>query len=82
MGGVSRPGDSESVSLRPGAFYSSEYRQFLLPYEAVRSAEDPDRMVSEFLHSTYQAAADGAGWDREALEDHPDRWRDEQPRRR
>ncbi|GAA2173678.1 DUF5996 family protein [Arthrobacter parietis] len=68
--------------MPPGAFYSSEYRQFLLPYEVVRSAEDADRMVSEFLHSTYQAAADGAGWDREALEDHPDRWRDEQSRRR
>jgi hypothetical protein len=42
--------------------------EFVLPYAAVRSAPDPDAMLLSFLTSTYAAAADAAGWDREALE--------------
>ena len=42
--------------------------QFLLPYEAVRTAPDPDRALLDFLQSTYDAAADLGGWDRAALE--------------
>ena len=42
--------------------------EFLLPYEAVRSASDPDAALLAFLQSTYAAAADLAGWDRDALE--------------
>ncbi|MGY4649386.1 DUF5996 family protein [Mycobacterium sp. URHB0021] len=55
------------------AFYSDEYKQFLLPYEAVRTADNPDQTLSQFLHSTYAAAADRGGWDRAALEDDPHR---------
>ena len=58
------------------AFYSREYGQFLLPYEVVRRASDPDRTLSEFLHATYEAAAELGDWDRQALEDDPHRWRD------
>ena len=54
-----------------GAFYSTEFQQFLLPYEAARAAADPDRAVAEFLHTTYAAAADLGRWDRAALEDDP-----------
>ncbi|BBX15332.1 hypothetical protein CRI77_15620 [Mycolicibacterium duvalii] len=54
-----------------GAFYSTEFQQFLFPYEAARAATDPDRAVAEFLHTTYAAAADLGGWDRAALEDDP-----------
>ena len=43
-----------------GAFYSTDFRQFLLPYEAVRTAPDPDAAVLEFLQTTYEAAADWA----------------------
>jgi hypothetical protein len=50
------------------AFYSSDYREFVLPYDAVRSAPDPDAALLAFLHSTYAAAADLAKWDRAALE--------------
>ncbi|MFD8731560.1 DUF5996 family protein [Streptomyces sp. NPDC059611] len=57
-----------------GAYFSSEFKQFLLPYEAARSAPDPDRAVSEFLHTTYEAAAVHGKWDRAALEDDPFRW--------
>lgn len=56
------------------AFYSSEFQQFLLPYEAVRESSDPDQMVLEFLQSTYAAAADRGGWDRAALDVEPERW--------
>jgi hypothetical protein len=51
-----------------GAFYSSDYHQFLLPYETVRAAPDPDATVLEFLQTTYEAAAETARWDRAALE--------------
>ena len=55
------------------AFYSQELSEFLLPYELVAAAHDPDRMLTEFLQTTYEAAAVRAGWDRAALEDDPDR---------
>lgn len=57
-----------------GAYYSAENGQFLLPYEAVAAADDPDQAVLDFLHATYLAAAERGDWDREALEDKPDRW--------
>lgn len=63
------------------AFYSAENGQFLLPYEAVRKATNPDEVALGFLQSTYEAAAINGAWDREALEDDPDRWRHEQARR-
>lgn len=50
------------------AFYSAELREFVLPYDAVRTAPDPDGVLLAFLQSTYEAAADPAGWDRPALE--------------
>jgi hypothetical protein len=62
------------------AYFSDEFKQFLLPYEAVRTAVDPDRALSEFLHTTYAAAADLGGWDRAALEVDPARWRKHQRR--
>jgi hypothetical protein len=55
--------------VRPdAAFYSGDLHEFLLPYDAVRQAEDPDALLLEFLQSTYEAAAKLARWDREALE--------------
>ncbi|MEU5032346.1 DUF5996 family protein [Streptomyces milbemycinicus] len=56
------------------AYFSSEFKQFLLPYEAVRVALDPERAVTEFLPTTYEAAAVRGQWDRPALEDDPFRW--------
>ncbi|BAQ16122.1 DUF5996 family protein [Methyloceanibacter caenitepidi] len=50
------------------AFYHQELKEFVLPYDAVRAAPDPDRALLDFLISTYEAAADGASWDRAALE--------------
>ncbi|GHJ37456.1 DUF5996 family protein [Streptomyces sp. TS71-3] len=53
------------------ASYSADAGEFLLPYEAVRTADDPDRTLLDFLQSSYEAAADHARWDRAALEDSP-----------
>jgi hypothetical protein len=53
------------------AFYSSEMGEFILPYEAVRQADDPDALLLAFLQSTYEAAANLGNWDRAALESTP-----------
>jgi hypothetical protein len=50
------------------AAYNDDFRQFLLPYEAVRTSPDPDATLLSFLQTTYEAAADHADWDRAALE--------------
>jgi len=50
------------------AFYSAEFKEFLLPYEAVRSAASPEQTLMEFLQSTYEAGASLGSWDRAALE--------------
>jgi Family of unknown function (DUF5996) len=56
-----------------GASYDEGLGEFVLPYDAVRTAADPDATLTEFLQTTYVAAADHAGWDRHALEHPPTR---------
>jgi hypothetical protein len=56
------------------AFYDSDLGEFLLPYEAVRTAHDPHAVLLGFLQSTYEAAADRGGWDRASLERDPPPW--------
>ena len=58
----------------PGAYYSRELADFILPYETVRSAPSPDEMVLEFYQSAYSAGADLARWDRAALDRPPREW--------
>jgi hypothetical protein len=50
------------------AFFSSDLQEFVLPYEVVRQASEPDAKVLAFLQSTYEAAANLGHWDRPALE--------------
>jgi hypothetical protein len=50
------------------AFYSQQLREFILPYDAVREAPDPDDALLGFLQSTYEATAKLGQWDRAALE--------------
>ena len=50
------------------AFFSEALGEFILPYDAVRTAANPDQALLEFLQSTYEAAANAAKWDRDALE--------------
>lgn len=55
--------------VRPAAaFFSKELGEFVLPYDAVRTAPDPEGTLMEFLQSTYEAAANLGRWDRAALE--------------
>ena len=56
-----------------GAFYTPELGEFLLPYELVRKADNPDGALLAFLQSTYEAAAERAGWNRTELEARPGR---------
>jgi hypothetical protein len=64
----SSPGFQAARVQPEGAFYNGDLGEFLLPYEAVRTATDPDTALLEFLTSTYEAAAETSGWDRAALE--------------
>jgi Family of unknown function (DUF5996) len=61
-------GFSAARVLPKEAFFSKELGEFLLPYDAVRTARDPDAVLMDFLQSTYAAAADLAKWDRAALD--------------
>jgi hypothetical protein len=62
------PGFGEVRVGPDGAFYSPDLREFILPYEQVRTSATPDETLLAFFQSTYEAAADLARWDRAALE--------------
>jgi hypothetical protein len=63
------PAGFRSARVRPdAAFFSETLGEFILPYDAVRTAAQPDQALLEFLQSTYEAAADAGKWDRDALE--------------
>jgi Family of unknown function (DUF5996) len=57
-----------SVVKPAEAIFDEALGEFLLPYDAVRTASDPDAMLLAFLQSTYEAAARSGKWDRAALE--------------
>ena len=63
------PEGFRSARVRPeAAFFSEALGEFILPYDAVRIAPDPDQALLAFLQSSYEAAANAAKWDRGALE--------------
>ena len=63
------PAGFRDYPIQPSeAFYSKEMREFFLPYDAVRTAQSPDRMLLAFLQSSYEATANLAKWDRAGLE--------------
>ena len=62
------PGFRDELVRPEAARYDDELDEFVLPYEAVRTAHDPDAALLDFLESTYVAAATRAEWDRAALE--------------
>ncbi len=63
------PAGFGAARLQPGtARYDTTLREFVLPYDDVRRADDPDRTLLAFLQSTYDAAADLGRWDRAALD--------------
>jgi hypothetical protein len=62
------PGCPDAVIAPAGASYDTRMREWILPYEAVRRAPDPDAALLAFAQSTYEAAAGLGGWDRALLE--------------
>ncbi len=68
------PAGFRTTPVRPdAAFFSEALGEFVLPYDAVRTAAQPKVALLEFLQSTYEAAANSAKWDRDVLECAPGR---------
>jgi len=63
------PGFAQAKIRPDAAFYEAKLREFILPYDAVRSAEKPDEVLLEFAQSAYDAASKLGKWDRDALEE-------------
>jgi hypothetical protein len=61
------PGYADAAIPAPACF-DAAMGEWLLDYDAVRAAPDPEAMLARFLEATYAAAADLGGWDRVALE--------------
>jgi hypothetical protein len=55
------------------AYFHPELAEFVLPYDRVRLAANPDQVILDFYRSTYEIGATLAGWDRSALERADDR---------
>jgi hypothetical protein len=63
------PGGFRDWAVEPeAAYYHDDLREYVLPYDAVRTAADPDASLLAFLRTTYEAAAEKGGWDRASLE--------------
>jgi hypothetical protein len=66
---VPEPPGLKTAAVQPdGAYYHPEMNEFVLPYEAVRTAGSPDAAIEAFIASTYDRAATLGNWDRAALE--------------
>src|SRR6201984_315324 len=63
------PGFTEAKVQPAAAFYEPNFREFMLPYDAVRTAEKPDEVLLEFAQSTYDAASTLGKWDADALQE-------------
>lgn len=66
---VPEPAGLKDATVRPdAAYYHRDMGEFILPYDAVRTAASPEREILAFVESTYERASTLAGWDRAALE--------------
>lgn len=64
------PEGYKTAKLQPsGAGYNIDLGEFILPYSVVQESDDPEKTLLQFLHSTYNAGADLAKWNRDFLED-------------
>jgi hypothetical protein len=63
------PGFAQAKIQPEAAFYEAKLREFILPYDAVRTAEKPDQVLLDFAQSAYDAASQLGKWDRAALEE-------------
>ena len=58
------------AKVKPDATsYNAQLHEFVLPYDAVRTAKSPDDVLLEFAQSAYDAASQLGNWDRAALEE-------------
>ena len=62
------PAGFRSRKVAAGATFDATLGEFILPYDTVRAAAEPDAVLLDFLATTYAAAADTGHWDRAALE--------------
>jgi len=63
------PGFAEAKIQPDAAFYEPKLRELILPYDAVRTTEEPDKVLLDFAQSAYDAASKLGNWDRDALEE-------------
>jgi hypothetical protein len=63
------PGFAEAKIAPDAAEYQPKLREFILPYDSVRTAKKPDEVLLQFAQSTYDAASELGKWDRKALEE-------------
>ena len=64
------PAGFAEAKIQPdAALYQPKLREFILPYDAVRTADSPDEVLLDFAQSTYDAASKLGRWDRTALEE-------------
>jgi len=69
------PPGCRTAAIQPDlAYFHPELAEFVLPYEQVRLAANPDQVIQDFYQSTYEIGATLAAWDRPALE-RPDGYR-------
>ncbi len=62
------PAGFRDRAVAPGAYFDAALGEFILPYDSVAAAPEPDKLLLDFLSTTYVAAAETGGWDRAALE--------------
>ena len=63
------PEGFEGARIEPSsAFFYRPLGEFILKYDDVRTADDPEAALMSFLDTTYRAAAEFGRWDRAALE--------------
>ena len=61
-------GFKQAIALPSEAFYHKDLNEFVLPYEAIRKSDSPEKALLDFMQSIYEAAANLADWKREELE--------------
>ncbi|MBV9751480.1 MAG: hypothetical protein JO188_03075 [Hyphomicrobiales bacterium] len=62
------PNGFRDQKVTPGAHFDKKLGEFILRYDVLREASDPDALLLDFLTTTYVAAADCGDWDRAGLE--------------
>lgn len=65
------PGFREARDLPDGARFDPDLGEYVMPYDLVRNAARPERLLLDFVQATYAAAADAGRWDRDSLECNP-----------